>query len=325
MDRKKKLIPLNVQRVLKTYRSELSMLAIFLMFYIIMSFASPVFNTKANLLNVFSQMAVISIIAIGQTFVIVSEGIDLSVGSIIALSGMLGGIVMQTTQSAFLGVITILITAIFMGSFNGVLIGYLKIPAFIATLGTMTIASSLTYVISNGNSYSRFPKNFSVLGTGKFFGIKYYIILIFVLYILFIWVMKSTKIGRFTYAIGSNKEATRLSGINVKLYTMLNYVIIGGLTGVATLVNTSRLMAVDPTTGTGTEMDVIAAVVVGGTSMAGGKGTLYGTFVGVLLTAFLRNALNLLGINPFWQGTATGAVIVLAVLAEKMSNKSKVK
>ena len=298
-------------RFFKTYRSELSMLIVFLVFYIIMSFASPSFNTKSNVLSVLSQMSVTAILAIGQTFVIVSGGIDLSVGMIIGLSGMLGGMYMSRTQNLFVGIWII----------NGFLVGYLRIAAFIATLGTQVICNSLTYVCSDGNSASGFPPALGTVGNYKILDIRVYIIFMIVLYILMTWIMSSTKVGRFTYAIGSNKEATRLSGINVNWYTMLCYIISGLMCGLAAMVNMIRLMAVDPTTGSGLEMDSIAAAVIGGVSMAGGKGILPGTFIGVLLYCFLRNALNLLGLNPFWQGSVTGVVIIVAVLAESLASK----
>ena len=308
-------------RFFKTYRSELSMLIVFLVFYIIMSFASPSFNTKSNVLSVLSQMSVTAILAIGQTFVIVSGGIDLSVGMIIGLSGMLGGMYMSRTQNLFVGILIILGVSVLVGFINGFLVGYLRIAAFIATLGTQVICNSLTYVCSDGNSASGFPPALGTVGNYKILDIRVYIIFMIVLYILMTWIMSSTKVGRFTYASGSNKEATRLSGINVNWYTMLCYIISGLMCGLAAMVNMIRLMAVDPTTGSGLEMDSIAAAVSGGVSMAGGKGILPGTFIGVLLYCFLRNALNLLGINPFWQGSVTGVVIIVAVLAESLASK----
>lgn len=310
-----------INRFVKTYRSELSMLFVFIVFYIVMSFASPSFNTKSNVLNVLSQMSVVAILAIGQTFVIVSGGIDLSVGMVVGLSGMLGGMFMARTKNLLIGILIILLVAVAVGFINGFLTGYLKIAAFIATLGTQVICNSLTYVCSDGNSFAGFPGMLDKVGNYKIMGIRFYVILMVLLYVLMTWIMSSTKIGRFTYAIGSNKEASRLSGINVKMYTMFCYMISGLMCGLATLVNMVRLMAVDPTTGSGLEMDAIAAAVIGGVSMAGGKGTLPGTFVGVLLYCFLRNALNLLGINPFWQGTVTGVVIIVAVLAESIASK----
>ena len=308
-------------RFIKTYRSELSMFLVFVVFYIVMSFATPRFNTAGNVLNVLTQMAVMAILAIGQTFVIVSGGIDLSVGMLVGLSGMLGGMYMSGSGDLLGGVLIILVVSTMVGMFNGFLVGYLKIAAFIATLGTQVICNSVTYVVSDGNSFSGFPALLSTVGNYRIFGIRFYVIFMVLLYVLMTWIMASTKVGRFTYAIGSNKEASRLSGINVRLYTMLCYGISGLMCGLATLVNMVRLGSVDPTTGSGLEMDAIAAAVIGGVSMAGGKGTLPGTFVGVLLYCFLRNALNLLQINPFWQGTVTGAVIIVAVLAESMAKK----
>lgn len=310
-----------LNRFLKAYRSELSMLIVFLVFYVVMSIASPSFNTKSNVLNVLSQMSVVAILAIGQTFVIVSGGIDLSVGMVVGLSGMLGAMYMAKTQNLLVGILIILGVAVLVGLVNGFLTGYLKIAAFIATLGTQVICNSLTYVCSDGNSFSGFPKMLDTVGNYKVLGIRAYIIFMILLYVLMTWIMSSTKIGRFTYAIGSNQEASRLSGVNVKLFTMLCYMVSGLMCGLAALVNMIRLMAVDPTTGSGLEMDAIAAAVIGGVSMAGGKGSLPGTFVGVLLYCFLRNALNLLGINPFWQGTVTGVVIIVAVLAESIASK----
>lgn len=309
------------KRLLKTYRSELSMLLVFIVFYVVMSFASSAFSSKANVLNVLSQMSVVAILAIGQTFVIVSGGIDLSVGRAVGLSGILAGYYMAKTGNLLVGVLIVLGVSLLIGFINGYLVGYLKIAAFIATLGTQEICSSLSYVSSSGNSFTGFPKLLDTVGNFKIYGIRFYIIFMVLLYLVMSWVMSNTKLGRFVYAIGSNKEASRISGVNVKLYTTLCYMVSGLMCGFATLVNMTRLMAVDPTTGTGLEMDAIAAAVIGGISMAGGKGTLLGTFIGVLLYSFLRNALNLLGINPFWQGTVTGVVIIVAVLAESIANK----
>lgn len=310
-----------MERFTKYYRSELLILAAFIVFYIIMSFASPVFNTKNNVLNVLSQMAVVAILAIGQTFVIVSGGIDLSVGMVVCISGMLGGMYMSQGGSLLVGMLIVICVAALVGAINGLLVGYLRIAAFIATLGTQVICNSLTYVISDGNSAAGFPSALNLIGNFKILGIRLYIYLLALLYIFMIWVMIKTKLGRFTYAIGSNREAARLSGINVSLYTMLCYVVCGLMCGLATMVNMVRLMSVDPTTGGGLEMDTIAGVVIGGTSMAGGKGSLAGTFIGVMLYTFLRNALNLLGINPFLQGTVTGIIIIGAVLTDSIGSR----
>ena len=260
-----------------------------------------------------------------MTIVIITSGIDLSVGATLGLSGMIGCMVLMNTQNVLLGVVVILLVGMLVGLVNGFFIGYLQLPAFIVTLGTMQICRSLDYVISNANTASKFPEVYSVLGKGKIGGsFPVYILFIFGMFAIFIWIMGKTKYGRFLYAIGSNAESARLTGVNVKFNVMMAYVISGLMCGLAAWIMTSRLMACDATYGDGMEMDAIAAAVIGGTSMSGGKGTLWGTIIGVFLVGFLRNALNILGVNPYWQGTAIGAVIVVAVLAEKLS-KLKVK
>ena len=301
------------RRIGREYKTELSMLVIFIVFFAVMSFASPYFLTPSNIMNVMSQVSSTSMLAIGMTIVIITSGIDLSVGSILGLSGMIGGMVLMNTQNVVMGLV------------NGILIGYLQLPAFIVTLGMMEIGRSLDYVISDANTASKFPEVYSFLGKGRIGGsFPVYIIFILIMFAIFIWIMSKTKFGRYLYALGSNMEAARLTGINVKFNVMMAYVISGLMCGFAAWIMTSRLMACDATYGDGNEMDAIAAAVIGGTSMSGGKGTLWGTIIGVLLVGFLRNALNLLGVNPYWQGTAIGAVIVIAVLAEKLS-KVKVK
>ena len=308
------------RRIGREFKTELSMLVIFVVFFAVMSFASPYFLTTNNIMNVMSQVSSTSILAIGMTIVIITSGIDLSVGSILGLSGMIGGMVLMNTQNVVLGVAVILLVGMVMGLVNGFLIGYLELPAFIVTLGMMEIGRSLDYVISDANTASKFPAIYNFLGTGRIGGVfPVYIIFIFGMFAIFIWIMAKTKFGRFLYAIGSNKEAARLTGINVKFNVMMAYVISGLMCGFAAWIMTSRLMACDATYGDGNEMDAIAAAVIGGTSMSGGKGTLWGTIIGVFLVGFLPNALNILGVNPYWQGTAIGAVIVIAVLAEKLS------
>ena len=313
------------KRIAREYKTELSMLAIFVVFFAVLSFSSPYFLTTKNIMNVMSQVSSTALMAIGMTLVIITSGIDLSVGCTLGLSGMVGCMVLMNTQNIILGVLTMLVISVLVGLVNGILIGYLQLPAFIVTLGTMKICRSLDYVISNASTASKFPEAYSFLGKGKVGGsFPVYIIFIFVMFAVFIWIMGKTKFGRYLYAIGSNAESARLTGINVKFNVMMAYVISGLMCGLAAWIMTSRLMACDATYGDGAEMDAIAAAVIGGTSMSGGKGTLWGTIIGVFLVGFLRNALNILGVNPYWQGTAIGAVIVIAVLAEKLS-KLKVK
>ena len=310
-----------LKRITKNFKSELTMLGIFAVFFIVMSFASPYFLTSRNILNIVSQVSSNALLSIGMTIVILTGGIDLSVGGILGLSGMIGAMVINSGDGRpVLGVLVMLGVALICGTFNGVLVGYLRMPAFIVTLGTTNICRSLDYVISNANTQSGFPDGYSFLGKHKVFaGIPVYVFFLIAMFAIFIFILSKTKFGRFIYASGSNLEAAELSGINVRFIIMMCYVISGLMCALAAWIMTSRLMACDPTYGNGAEMDAIAASVIGGTSMSGGKGTLWGTIIGVLLVGSLRNALNLLGVNPYWQGSALGAVIILAVLAERIS------
>ena len=310
-----------LKRITKNFKSELTMLGIFAVFFIVMSFASPYFLTSRNILNIVSQVSSNALLSIGMTIVILTGGIDLSVGGILGLSGMVGAMVINSGDGRpVLGVLVMLGIALICGTFNGILVGYLRMPAFIVTLGTTNICRSLDYVISNANTQSGFPDGYSFLGKHKVFaGIPVYVFFLIAMFAIFIFILSKTKFGRFIYASGSNLEAAELSGINVRFIIMMCYVISGLMCALAAWIMTSRLMACDPTYGNGAEMDAIAAAVIGGTSMSGGKGTLWGTIIGVLLVGSLRNALNLLGVNPYWQGSALGAVIILAVLAERIS------
>ena len=313
-----------LKRTLIGYKTEFTMLLLFAVFFIAMSFASEYFLTQQNILNILSQISANSMLAIGMTFVIITGGIDLSVSGILGLSGMVGSMVLMKTQNIPLSVAIIFLVSIFIGLINGLLIGYMKMPAFIVTMSTCEICRSLDYVISNANTARGFPEAYQLVGKGKIGGVlPVYVILIVVLFGVGIFILSRTKFGRYTYAIGSNAYAAELSGINVKLQTMLVYVYSGFMCAFGAWIMTSRLMACDTTYGNGNEMDAIAAAVIGGVSMSGGKGTLWGTFIGIVLVGCLRNALNLLGMDPYWQGTALGVVIIMAVLAERLTTTAK--
>lgn len=305
-------------------RTELMMLGVLVFGCVVMSMISPTFLTKGNLLNICSQQSTTALMAIGMTMVIITGGIDLSVGTLLGFSGMLAAIELQNSGNIFKAVLIAYGLALVIGVANGYLVGYMKLPAFIVTLGTQKVCQSMNYVVTDGSSASKFPEAFGFIGKGKLIGdIPFYLVMIIILYIIFILVMTKIKYGRFLYATGSNEEASRISGIKTKKVIMITYIISAFMAATAGLVMISRLMACDPTYGNGAEMDVIAAVVIGGTFMSGGKGTLWGTAIGVFIVGVLRNSLNLLGVNTFWQGTAIGVVIILAVLAEQLSHKKK--
>lgn len=310
--------------MLRNNRTELMMLLVLLLGGTVMSFVSPVFLTKGNLLNVCSQQSTTALMAIGMSMVIITGGIDLSVGTLLGFSGMLAAMELQATGNVGKAILIAYSVALLIGVVNGFLIGYMKLPAFIVTLGTQLICQSMNYVVTDGSSASKFPEIFGFLGKGKLIGdLPFYLVLIILLYVLFILLMTKSQYGRFLYASGSNEEAARISGIHTNKIIMITYIISALMAATSGLVMISRLMACDPTYGKGAEMDVIAAVVIGGTSMMGGKGTLWGTAIGVFIVGILRNSLNLLGVNTFWQGTAIGVVIIVAVLAEQLSHRKK--
>jgi len=311
------------RQFLDAYRVELAMLGALALLCVVLSVLSPNFVTAGNLRNVLWQVTAIGIIAIGQTFVILTGGIDLSVGGIAALSAMAGGLLMTSGggENVAIGLIATLIVGLFIGTANGLLVSYGRLAPFIVTLGMLSITNSLTYVISDATSIVGLPDAYRFWGRGEIFGIPLYLITFVVLFVLGQIFLSRTKPGRFIYAIGSNEEAARLSGVNVRIYKTLPYAITGLLCAIAALILSGKLGAIDPDTGTGLELRTIAAVVIGGTSLFGGKGSLYGTLIGVFLIGILNNGLNLLRVNAFWQGTAVGVVIILSVLIERISRR----
>jgi ribose transport system permease protein len=304
-------------RFIDEYRVELAMLGVLILLCAVLSVTANNFLTEGNLRNVMWQSTAIGIVAIGQTLVILTAGIDLSVGGMAALSAMVGGKAMLETNVA-VGIIVTLAVATFIGTLNGVFVAYGKLAPFIVTLGMLSICTSLTYVISDQASIVGLSDSYRQLGRGKIGSWQYYIFIFFGLYIIGHILLTRTKPGRFIYAIGSNEEAARLSGVNVRFFKMLTYLIAGFLAGVAALILSGRLGVIDPDNGSGWELTSIAGVVIGGTSLFGGKGSLVGTMIGVFLISVLNNGLNLLRVSPFWQGSAVGAVIILSVLLERI-------
>jgi ribose transport system permease protein len=311
------------RRFLDEYRVELAMLGALALLCVVLSVVAPNFLTAGNLRNVLWQVTAIGIIAIGQTFVILTGGIDLSVGGIAALSAMAGGLLMTANgeERVAVGLLATLLIGLIVGTANGLIIAYGRLAPFIVTLGMLSIANSLTYVISDAKSVVGLPDAYRFWGRGEILGIPLYLITFVVLFVLGQIFLARTKPGRFLYAIGSNEEAARLSGVNVRFYKTLPYAITGLLCAIAAIILSGRLGAIDPDTGTGLELRTIAAVVIGGTSLFGGKGSLYGTLIGVFLIGILNNGLNLLRVNAFWQGTAVGIVIILSVLIERISRR----
>lgn len=283
----------------------------------LVSILSPVFLTTSNLLNVLVQAAVVSVLAAGVNFAILTGGIDLSVGSVLGLVGVLIAAAYKATGSVFLAVAAALVLGFALGLFNGLMVTVGRIPSFIATLGTMSIARGLAFVFTQGRPISSFPASFRALGAGEVWGIPIPIIVVFVVYAVAHYVLTQTPYGRAIYAIGSNEEAARLSGVNVGWYKTAAFGISGLLAGLAAIMFTGRINSAHPLAGNGYELDAIAAVVIGGTSLSGGEGRVWGTFVGALIMGVIRNGLNLLMVDSYWQQVVIGAVIVIAVLLDR--------
>lgn len=288
---------------------------------LVLSFLTPAFLTVHNILNVLRQVSVISILAAGETFVILTGGIDLSVGSMLGLCGVMLAGALKITGSPLLAVLTGLLFGGIMGLTNGLLVSKGKLPPFCATLGMMAIARGLSFVYTQGRPISGFPQSFRVFGTGYLGPIPVPIIIALVVFIFAYYILSQTVFGRYVYSLGSNETATRMSGIKTDYYKTWVYLVSGLLAGLAAVVFTARINSGHPAAGEGYELDAIAAVVIGGTSLSGGEGTIIGTFIGALIMGVIRNGLNLINVDPFWQQVVIGAVIIFAVLADQRTKQ----
>ncbi len=295
-------------------------LLVLMMFFWILS---PHFLTVPNLLNVAQQTSINAIIAVGLTFVIITAGIDLSVGSIMAFSGVVLASVLGTGLPIPLAISAGLLIGLACGSINGILIAYGKLPPFIATLGMMSVARGAALMYTNGRPISGFSNDFRFLANGEMFSIPLSVIIMVLVYLIAHFILTKTKLGRYIYAIGGNEEAAWLSGINVKFYKIIVYGICGMLSGLAAVILTARLNSAQPIAGIMYELDAIAATVIGGTSLVGGEGRVFGTLIGALIMGVLRNGLNLLGVSSFLQQTIIGSVIIIAVLVDMTLKRRK--
>jgi ribose transport system permease protein len=257
-----------------------------------------------------------------MTLVILTGGIDLSIGSVVALAGVAAAIMTLKYDSVFIGFMTAITVAVLCGCFNGLFTAYLKVPAFIVTLAVMTVARGLAFVWSEGRSIGNLPENFSRLGKFSLFGIPASVLIMVLAFAVGWFLLSQTRFGRYIYAVGGNAEASFLAGINTRSIIFWVYVLNGLLVGIAAIVLSSRLGAGVPNSGVQYELDVIAAVVVGGTSLTGGRGSVVATLFGAVFIGVLNNGLNLSGIDPYLQKIALGTVILLAVLADKLQKKS---
>ncbi|MDH2924734.1 ribose ABC transporter membrane protein [Nicoletella semolina] len=309
---------MNVKKLLIEQRSIIALLVLIA----VVSSLNPHFFSSDNLLNILRQTSVNAIIAIGMTFVILIAGIDLSVGSVLALTGAVAATLIGFDLSIYLVVPLVLLFGALIGAVNGALVAFGKVQAFMATLITMLLLRGVTMIYMDGRpistGFSEQADSFAELGTGVFLGVPIPVWLTASLFILAWFLLTQTRVGRYIYALGGNEAATALSGINVNKVKLFVFAVSGFLAALAGLIVTSRLGSAQPTAGTGYELDAIAAVVVGGTSLMGGKGRIFGTLIGALIIGFLSNALNLLDIDSYYQLVAKALVILTAVIVDNV-------
>ncbi len=299
----------------------ISMLGILILLWVVLAFLSPYFFTVDNLFEITLQTAVIAIIGAGMTFVILSGGIDLSVGSVFACSAIVGGIVFNSTQSLILGLLATAGTGAVFGLANGLLITVLRVPPFIGTLGMMGIARGFALIFVNGVPIYGLER-YRFIGQGKLLGvIPTPTVIMLAVFVLAFMVLTYTRFGRFTYVIGSNIEAARLSGISVRRVQIGIYAVCGLLTGVSSTIEAGRLGIVQPAGGNGYELLAIGAVIIGGASTFGGEGSVLATLIGAIIVTTIRNGLNILGVNAFWQYVVNGLVIIGAVAADQFRRR----
>ncbi|EGX28863.1 ribose ABC transporter, permease protein [Candidatus Arthromitus sp. SFB-mouse-NYU] len=307
----------NFKEILDKYKSLIGLIVL----CVVITIVSPAFMTLSNITNIFTQVSTNAIIAIGMTFVILTGGIDLSVGSTVAISGALAASILKSTNNIPLAILVAAITGIVIGLINGILISKGKLQAFIVTLATMTIFRGATLVFTNGTPISKLSETFVKIGNGKIGFIPIPVIITIVILIISIYLLTQTRFGRYLYALGGNEDSAKLSGINTNKIKTLVYVISGFASSIAGIIITSRIGSASPNAGTSFELDAIAAVVIGGTSLSGGEGKITGTIIGALIIGVLNNGLNLMNVSPFYQSIVKGLVILIAVLLDKKSRK----
>lgn len=287
--------------------------------FIVISTLNDSFIDLSNLKNLARQVSINALIAFGMTFVILTGGIDLSVGSILALSSALMASMIVKGMNPDIAIFVSALIGIGLGAMNGIIISYGNVAPFIATLATMTIYRGATLVFTNGNPISGLTEDatFTAFGQGFLFDVPVPAIIMLIAFVILLFVLSKTPLGRQTYAVGGNEKVSYISGIKIDRVKIFAYALTGGLCAIAGAILTSRLNSAQPTAGMGYELDAIAAVVLGGTSLAGGKGRISGTLIGALIIGTLNNGLNILNVSSFYQQVVKGVVILLAVIMDR--------
>lgn len=301
-----------------------SVLLILLGIGLVFTLGSDRFLTPSNLMNIAVQTSIIAIIAIGMTFVILTAGIDLSVGSVVALCGALAaGLAVRQELGTFVGIGLALLAGAAVGILNGLLIVKGKMPPFVATLSTLAIARGLTLVYTEGRPISGIDERFTFLGSGEILGIATPVIILAIVFVVAYIVLRSTRFGNYVYATGGNEEVSRLAGVRTSIITLSVYIISGFLAALGGVLLVARLWSAQPNAAVGLELDAIAAPVLGGVSLFGGVGNVTGALVGAFILGILSNGLNLMGVPSFWQQVIKGVVLILAVMLDVLTKRRR--
>lgn len=309
--------------ILSIIRGNIGIIIVLLLLFITLSFTSDVFLTNDNLITVLRQISINVFLALGMTLVIILAGIDLSVGAVVALSGTLTvGLIVSGGLPVPLAILIGLLLGTALGFLNGCIVTQFKLPAFIVTLATMNVAQGIAYLYSGGQSERIRNEAYTSIGTGQLFGfLPLPVLYMFVLIFIFSVLLNKTKFGTYVYAIGGNREAARLSGVPIKKVEIAVYTLTGLLAAFAGIVLSARMYSGQPSVGQGYEMDAIAACVLGGVSMAGGRGRISGTIFGAMVIGVISNGLNLMGVSSFWQLVVKGIIILIAILVDAQKGK----
>ena len=302
---------------------EFVLLLVIIAFGIIMTLASPIFLTRLNIEAILLALSVEATIAVGMVILLISGGLDLSVGSTLAFVGVVTGLALTAGIGTLPSILVGLLAALGVGLANGSLVAKLKINPFITTLGTMITIRGLLLILAQGRAVLNLPKSFTVIGQGRLFGIQYPIFILLILVVGGDLLLRNSRFFRQSYYIGGNENAARLSGINVDLVKIFNYCLVALLAGVAGLMITARFGSSSLTVGNGIELRVITACIIGGASLSGGEGSVFGAFLGALFMGMLANALNLLGVDVYYQSFITGLILILAVVFDVLNERRK--
>jgi ribose transport system permease protein len=309
-------------RQLAAFR-EFILLLVIIAFAIIMALSSPIFLTRLNIEAILLALSVEATIAVGMVILLISGGLDLSVGSTLAFVGVVTGLALTAGAGTIPSILIGLLAALGVGLINGSLVAKLKINPFITTLGTMITIRGLLLILAQGRAVLNLPKSFTVIGQGRLFGIQYPIFILLILVIGGDLLLRNSRFFRQSYYIGGNENAARLSGINVDLVKIFNYCLVAFLAGIAGLMITARFGSSSLTVGSGIELRVITACIIGGASLSGGEGSVLGAFLGALFMGMLANALNLLGVDVYYQSFITGLILILAVVFDVLNERRK--